>query len=455
VHIRADAPLTAIYHRDGFYDFAPVEFIHSRRLWSDLYFTGGGMIPSSRGKFAHAAYTGQVLMADLARRIWNWGELEMSVATGKHRTELAFADSVRTIHRSDFDLHFKTAGDSSRRMEMNLYSVRQEVSYGGLGREGREAGFVGRVSRGPVGAFLRVSGLSGAFPGQWRRRELELASSASLTGAKGVFAWGLMGGATGWWPKGIGLAAAACGRWSPNPQMELVAQFTQCPAPRPLQELPGSPLLLTDVFRPDEYTIPDSSAGVLPMAVARNACLGVQHQIPFGRVDLMGFAGSDLRPAIWHIEPDSAVTLKSIPKRTSIGMQLTVRIQPGRFRAILAVAEFERRGSGMESGDFLYPQPPLQGRWEFGWHNLFWNSAFEADVCLGGKYYRPFYGWNRGRGERLGGAYPMDFRITARIYRFNLYYGIHNWNAYPYYLVPGYKMMHREEYWGVNWLFVD
>ena len=102
-----------------------------------------------------------------------------------------------------------------------------------------------------------------------------------------------------------------------------------------------------------------------------------------------------------------------------------------------------------------YREPGFKMIWEIGWHRNFWDNDFETDISLGGKYFGSFDAYGPNGWEKIGNAYPLDFRLTFRIRRMTLYYGVHNWNSYQYYLMPNYKMIHKEEYWGISWLLID
>jgi hypothetical protein len=76
-------------------------------------------------------------------------------------------------------------------------------------------------------------------------------------------------------------------------------------------------------------------------------------------------------------------------------------------------------------------------------------------VEIHGRYIGEREGEIGGVFHRLGDDNVWGARATFHIGDFSFFWGNENIFARKYELVPGYRMNHREEVWGVNWVFWD
>ena len=149
------------------------------------------------------------------------------------------------------------------------------------------------------------------------------------------------------------------------------------------------------------------------------------------------------------------ITPATIPRRVTVGGEAdwSVNLEP--FRARLNALKFERTHEFVGTVPAILAEPDLRLNWEIGWRRTFSEGSFEADISLSGSYFGSYDSYSPQGWQSIGGAYPLDLRFTMRIRNFTLYWGLHNWNSYQYDLAPGYRMMHKEEYWGIHWLLFD
>lgn len=87
------------------------------------------------------------------------------------------------------------------------------------------------------------------------------------------------------------------------------------------------------------------------------------------------------------------------------------------------------------------------------------NSAFEDNLLytieIHGKYYGERDGMMNTSSSPLPGTDIWGMRFIFNIKDFTIFWGNENIFSKEYELVPGYYMMHREEVWGVKWIFWD
>ncbi|MBM3329580.1 MAG: hypothetical protein FJY67_08955 [Calditrichaeota bacterium] len=184
------------------------------------------------------------------------------------------------------------------------------------------------------------------------------------------------------------------------------------------------------------------------------------HRMPIGYSEFGLIGWSEAKPIIWEETPDAVIKPLIIGQRDAFGWQAQHRWMHEQWRARvaaiqIAVSEPKHLYDDVRTLHRPLPEPRFRAIWEAGWHETYWNEVFEADIALSGQVFSRFESRLAPRDQRLGDAYPIDLRFTGRIKQFNFYYAIHNIGAFPYHLVPYYRMMHREEYWGIEWTLFD
>ncbi|NQU06236.1 MAG: hypothetical protein HQ568_09105 [Calditrichaeota bacterium] len=471
--IQTDEPTTFLTHQDGYYDFGPVEFLHTRQIKTETQLTTGGLIPSSWGRFQHADYKGHILYAQVSKTVVDSNRLSIACLTSLNKTKIPFIEMKRRRKRSDFDIDYTHYFKNSIKVSLKAYhneSVTELDSLEGvteldsLDDYGRESGLSVRVFKGGFGGYFRASRLHGCLPLGTEYDLTEIEGSIGWSKALGLFRLrGLIGG-YGWAPSRVRPVFSAGIEADINPLGVAFVQVKQAVDPH-------SPEMMyaryrtarpQDDFQPIwliRLELPVLGAEK-PVTIQQSGRIGVRRKVPYGEFELSGFTSNDLNPVIWSVKHDSVITLINLARRSSFGWLASYQYRNDPFRASLALVRIDFNEVSNDSNIVIpinYREPGFRLTWETGWHRSFWEDYFEADISLSGKYFGSFFayesdstGW-----QEIGGAYPLDIRFTFRIQRFNFYYGLHNWNSYQYFLVPGYKMIHKEEYWGINWILLN
>lgn len=461
VELHSELPLTLITYREGFYDFAPVEFIHTRQVSEHSYLTAGGLLPSSDGRFANAHYSGHILHGQYQLALGASSSLDLAYMSSLNRTEIPFSvDGVNKTRRGDQDIMFIHNIADDAKIEVAAYRTESTTRIDTVDDYGRELGFRISTVFGHGGSYIRLCSLDGRLPGGTAYRLTEFEGSIGLKGDIGPAALWFVVGGYGWLPKKVGMVATT--GWDVNikrvgtffiqlkqavdphsPEMMLAEYRTGRPRDdiEPVWELrPELPVMGTDK----------------PVTVQRGGRFGIRRDVYFGELEVAGFGCLDIHPVIWGVKHDSTLTLVNLARRYYFGWQTGWLYDNAPYRVMVSLVNVTHRERSAVILPVTCQEPNLRLFWEAGYHRSFWDNDFEVDFSMSCRYFSDFDVYNPAEGnwETIGGAYPLDFKFTARIRHFNFYYGLHNWNSYQYYLVPGYKMMHREEYWGFNWLFL-
>ncbi|MDP8241376.1 MAG: hypothetical protein P9X24_19995 [Candidatus Hatepunaea meridiana] len=466
--LKCKTPVTHLTHRDGYYDFAPVEFIHSRQISAHSYITAGGLIPSSRGRFAHANYTGHILFGEYSTQLKNSDQITLSYMSNLNRTEIPFtplrqvltpdATLVNKIRRGDLDIQYIHNYTDNSSLELAIYRSESLLKEDTLRDYGRELGSRLQAIYNDFGLNLRFSRLDGILPG---------GSDYLLNEMEGTIGWQrefrhiklwLLGGGQGWLYDRVRIIGACGTELNIKPIGRLSLELKQAVDPHSPEMIfvKYDNAFLYDDFQPAwniDTDLPVHGTDK-PPTITRGGCIGLKRNVYYGEIETAAFYWTDIHPVVWNDIPDSIITLMNIDDRYLYGWETTWRFDNEPYRAMISFVGMTLKE---ESSTFIpvsNREPGFRLSWETGWHKSFWNNDFETDISLSGKYIGKYEAYSAKGWEKIGGAYPLDIRFTLRIRNFNFYYGLHNWNAYPYYLVPGYKMIHKEEYWGINWMMV-
>lgn len=454
----SDIPLTYLHHRDGYYGFAPVEFYHLRRVSKRSYISAGGLIPSSGGRFGHSAYSGRVLTLNYQMEINRSLSLNLNYLSGLNNIEIPFNDTTSTIDRNDIDLGLSYSVSGNLKLDISTYRSEEHNRFDEIDGYGREAGIVSRLRKGNTGLSLRYSNLSGVLTGGKKYNIDETEGALSLTRQFGEIRSFYQFGFNGWLPDRIrpnvlaGVDIRLYKRYYPF--------FTvkQVPAPQSPEAIFAN---YTDQRPLDEFQpVWNSHAGLpiighdLPVTIRREVESGLKTDFGRWNLTLSAQASYDIHPFIWAVKQDTLITPVNISSLSRSGLKLAWSFTSDPYRAsIAALEQHVRRESEVVMKPEVFKEPEFRAQWEVGWHKFFYNNAFETDISLSGRYFSSYY--NQDGTQKLGGAYPLDLRLSARISRFTLQYGVHNWNSYQYWLTPKYKMLHKEEYWEISWLLLD
>lgn len=456
VEVETQNPLTSLHHREGFYGFMPVEFVHARAVSIQYRLTLGGLFPRSTGRFLpKSGYGGQILWGEWDRRWSDHRKLSVAYQDGLHKVDSPYQTYRTDIFRNDLDVSYIDQ-ISSADVAFRGYRAESTTKRGGWGDYGREIGGGIDVAFDGLHGNIRAARLDGWLPGGNGYDLTEVAVSVGGIGKMKGFQLGAAAGVEGYWLSRIRPTVALEVSRSIDTLTFLQLLLTQgVQSHSPEQsfarygtgrfESPLDPIL--NLFN----DLPARGNRLEP-SLMRSILLEGTHIFPIGSIDVSVFAWNEINSAAWQVEGDSVVAYIPIEDRKlygwKAGYELSRSYWRGGLKAVGLVRDFA-------AGDPLSAEPNLRIFGEAGWHRYFYEGKLETDLLLSSRYYASFHSPAERPNEPLGGKMPVDVRFTGRIARFTFYYGIHNLNSVHYQLVPGYQAMHKEEYWGVDWLLFD
>ncbi len=451
-------PLTLLHHRDGYYGFQPVEFVHTRRLSPNINFISGGYFPSSKGRFNNAEHNGSNLFAEVKKYFTNDRVVSIGHQTRNEKVGIAFTENSRSVKDNDFDISFENILTNGIPLKLFGYHLERAEREGKFRAHSRDLGVGIRYEFKSVGYYGRIGCLNIDMPSTEKIRLLEVESSFSAKRKiRGLEFWGLFG-VNGWLPDrtGLNLVFSMDKKISELANLRFLISRNSDPLTAEIlfadyaESRPSKLLNTVWQARPD---LPVKGK-ILPKSTIDNIELSWNGSWHDYIADITLFQKSVSNPVIWKIE-DNTITPSTISDQRTRGWLCNLGWKLDPYRANLSMISLFRNEDLDGGVPVVMPEPGYRLTLETGWHRIFMNGRFEADISLSGNYLDRYFvsvaeGW-----DEMGGAYPLDFRMSGRIRTFTLYYGVHNWNSYQYYTVPGYRMMHKEEYWGIHWQIMN
>ncbi len=446
--------LTSLHHREGFYGFGPVEFTHTRSLTENSRLYLGGYFPSSTGRFPpHSGYHGQTLWSRYKKDWSAENSLSIMAMDGLHHVESPYQATRNDAHRNDLDLNYET-GLLTQALVLSLYRSETLYLLDSMHTYGREWGLGIRFGSEYLYGKIRTGNRDGWLGDGHHYTETEFSGTVALKQSLGEINLSGAVGAEGiipdrLYPVGSLLASLSLKEMTPyfkisqavdthSPEQRF-ARYSSFRMEEPLEPVwalyPNLPIEGNDI----------------PATLIRSAEIGAIIPLSAGEVKGSAFVWHEVNSAGWVVRGDTTIFWSGIKDRSAEGWQGEYKYNRNEWRGtVSAIALYKNNDISTYS-----VEPPFRCTWEIGRHKSFYNGAFETDILLSGRYYSRFNSISERSGERLGGAFPLDMRFTGRIRRFTFHYGLHNWNSARYSLIPGYKMMHKEEYWGVEWLLIN
>jgi len=455
--VKAD-PLTLLHHREGFYSFQPVSFVHARRLGADTDLITGGYFPSSPGRFPNAVHDGSNLFGEIKKHLSGNRILSVGHQTRNDKVGITFTDSSRSVKDNDFDINLHKEFSSGSSANLFGYHLERAEREGKFRAHSRTWGVGGRSHLDSIGIYGRLGRIDIDMPSTEKIRIIEVESSVSTNRKfRGFQLWGLAG-IGGWLPDRTGLNAVISVE-------RMIKEYGSVGLLVSRNSHPLTPEILYSDYeraRPSKVLNTVWRAGtdlpiqgrILPKTTTDNTELHWSHSYGEYIAEVSAFQKTNKKPVIWTIEDDIIVPRTRSDHRTR-GWMANLNWKSNPYRANLSMISIFRNEDVEAGVPGVMPEPRFRLSVEYGWHKIFMNGRFEADVSLKVNYLNAYYSQSEEGYEEMGGAYPLHLRMSGRIRSFTMYYGVHNWNSYQYFTVPGYKMMHKEEYWGIHWLIMN
>jgi len=478
IRFNSEDPVTALHHRDGYYGYEPVEFIHSRRILSGTYITTGGYFANTGGKVEHSRHEGHIIWGELTHQLTGNSIISATMMNRRDKTGITLTDRTINFNDNDWDLEYDLILKDSSNINISGYRTWRTEDEAGFHDYVREAGIdvkfsdaiceIGEFSLGSVGADIRIGRLDIEFPDENDVLLTEIEASAGWRNQYNKFSMWAIAGGYGWGPDRIRL------NWNSGLEY-FTTRFGSGHVSFSQAVNPHSPEIMFADYkeeRPSDDLIPmwrvwpelPIKGKLLPVSISINQEIGWKYEVDNSELlpgfshlhfDVTAFRTELRNPVVWTVENNNLLTPFTAKDRLITGWRSNLRLQYRQYRGSISMIGLNREDQIERGVPILSAEPTLRMNWEAGWHIFHWGDDFEGDISLGGQFYNSFISFGVDSWERIGGAYPLDFKLSMRIYGFTLYWGLHNWNSYVYRLVPGYKMIHKEEYFGIHWLLFN
>ncbi len=502
-----DNPVTTLHYRDGYYGFEPVEAVHTRRAGKKTNFLAGGYFPASFGRFEGGFHNGHNIFTELNYELTPHSRLSAAFLNRNDNSGTPFSDRERKYNDNDWDFNYTHTFADKGKAELfgyRTWRVETEEEFHDYAKE-TGIGFKSRFSLAgsdslkgdfhlSAGGYARLNGLYIKLAKRKEVRLTELETSMGVNAGSGNLDVGAVLGGYGWWVDRFRLNGVLSAEYDAGLLGVLSGSFKQSVDPHSPETMSADyrEHKPTDDFNPIWRLRPELpvQGRILPVSVSRGGEVGWNRRFiiaglpdflwfleyirnyrssntvlsdedmplrppPSFELKMSYFNRLDVNPVFWTVEGDALLVPVSGRDRRTTGWQSALNLDWNPYRANVSVMKMYRDETMERGVPAVSGEPDYRLYWEVGWRDAFWDDYFEADISFSGDFYSYFFAYGPDEWDTIGGAYPLDVRFTARIGRFTLYYGIHNWNGFPYYLVPGYRMMHKEEYFGIHWTLIN
>ena len=476
--INTDEPVTTLHHRDGYYGFEPVEFIHARRISSGTSIVTGGYFSKTAGKIEHSRHEGHIVWGELNHQITKKSKIALTLMNRGDKTGISMTGRTINFNDNDWDLEYNLAFNDSSKLKVSGYKTWRTEDDSTFHDYAQEAGvdisffdndfLFNNVSIGGIGADLRIGRMDIEFPAENNVLLTEIEGSLGWRDQYKNFSLWAIAGCYGWGPERIGLTGNAGAEYKTNRLGSGYINISQAVNPHSpeimfadfKEERPTDDLNLLWRNRPE---LPIKGR-ILPVTISINQELGWKYSeedpkwfnyLSDINLDISVFRKEIQNPAVWTVENNNLLIPFTAQNRLITGWKSNLRLKHEQYRGSFSIIGLSRGDLAERGVPVISAEPTIRLNWECGWHIVHWGEDFEGDVSFSGQWFNSFLSYEPGQWERLGGAYPLDFKLQMRIYGFTLYWGLHNWNSFNYHLVSGYQMIHKEEYFGIHWLLFN
>ena len=489
LYFATSEPITEFAYREGYYDFAPMDFLHARPIAGRTCLSAGGYMPSSTSRYENAEHHGHNVLLGLEHRFQPTLTASLSFQKRYDEHGIAFKDNLRRYW--DDNLYGKLKWRNGQN-GLKLFGFRDErVEKENVFRgHYRESGGGLSASWGALGLYLRSSAVDLDLQQERRMRLTDVEGSLGATIPWDRLRLSAAVGGSGWYPNRVGLTGNA-GLEADLPWLEVtlfssLSRTVEPHSPETMYADYTAEARPTDVLDPVWNLRPDLpiQGAILPITRSLGGEFGLRKSFPIGiqpaqltgnrltkalktfflegmdsggklTIESAYFNRRETTPWHWTVQGNTLLSPRTISDRTIDGWRVATTWWQRPFSAMLSFINLNRQQRLEHGLGVVYPEPTFRLRWMAGWRRLFDNGNVEADVSFSGCFINGYYTYRASGWQELGRAYPLDFKASMRIRRFTIYWGLHNWNSYQYYLMPDYKMMHKEEYFGIDWMLVD
>ena len=452
-----EVPYSRVNYRDGYYGLGAADFILAQRLRSNLGFQVGGRISENSGYLTNSALDGVQLRTGMNWKRDDGWNLGIAFLNNRNKAEITFTNDKRILQRSDifFSADKSQAGEGIKAV-LHYCSSKEEYrdrlepeesvldflitgSYGIAGMKFKPALYLdySEIELGSVFSEKRSRAAGSAALEQTVAGKLTLVESASIEISREVLAGA---GLTGLFPIGeesrAGFSVVHSAN-SPSPlhrAYDYQASDIFLPGSELWRLSPGSEITASDNLDPERVSAFRlfGSLKILKLLSFKPSLL---YKYLHNPIDLFPTGtGSGYR---W--ENADAREFPAAEAELEAG-----RWRGFRFKGALTYQYPDERR------DFI---PDMWGLWRLDYQKRAFDEQLQYTIDLHCRYYGAREGMMSGVYYSLPDDFVLGARVTLQVGDFMLFWGNENFLSREYELIPGCRMIHREEVWGVNWVF--
>ena len=451
-----EIPYSRINYRDGYYGLGVVDFIFAQKLGAYHGFQIGGRISEFNGRRSFSEHKMEQFRGALYwRRPQGW-DLTAVFITNRNKTQITQTTDRRLAARSDF---FLTAQDSLSQSSMVIHYYSTEDDYYGK-PDPSEEGYDLKLQR---NFHHRSFQFRPSLYLNWYKVNSGNGSAENQASA--------VGNITTLYSFSENLSAETAfsleaGRdMLPGAALTFTAQIDErSKASLSLERSGKSPAFICRTYdlTAENVYLPGSDIWELPPDAEIEPNYNLDPEITnavraFGDFKIGDFIS--MKPSLFFKRLENHLRLCHTGGNTYAWLNdESCNISGAGTELFLG----RRRGFGMKIAYTLQSMdewrnfiPASYGQCWIDYRNRAFEDNLDYAIEIHGRYIGERQGEIGGVHKTLGDDNIWGVRFTFKIGDFTLFWGNENIFARQYEIIPGYKMIHREEVWGVNWIFWD
>ncbi len=451
-----ETPYSRVNYRDGYYGLGAADFIMAQRIRSNLGFQVGGRISENDGYLRNSGLDGTQIRGDLYWRRENGWRFGLAFLNNRNKAEVTLRSGKRTLDRNDLFLT-TVREDAGQDFEAVLHWYEAEELYQDY-LDSKESGVDFRVLKGfnflgfkavpslyldyfntelEGGSSEEVGrGIGSIAFEQALNERVSLRESVSLEVGRNIIPSAAV---EGWYAFSEDNRAGFAAAHSGEPP---AAIYRAKPYQASEMFLPGGAVWR---LTPGAEILPNRELD--PETVSSFRLFGY----------LKFFDLVSIKPSVLYKYVDNPIDIEPAGSDT----YRWENVESQEFPALEGMISLGRRyGFNLEGAfTFQYPQekrdfiPDTWGIWRLDYRNRIFGDELQYTIDLHCRYYGSREGMAGGNYNTLASDFTLGARVTFQVGNFMLFWGNENILSREYEIIPGYRMMHREEVWGVNWVF--
>ena len=454
--IDPEMPYSRIDYRDGYYGFGVVDFTFAQRLREQYGFQLGGRVSEFNGRFANSDQSGEQFRSTAYWYRPDYWNVQFTYLNHHNKAGITHSYDRRAFVRNDFFLIAKKAGEeSSTDFTLHYYNTEDDFLYKPDPIE-RAVRFKASQRREAAGFSLRPSIFADWY---WVEAggfsETQPSLSASLEANKEItVTFSNYSAVKLDYRDEFLFNLSTVFDYQVNSRLGFASSASRSGKfPAPLYRVYD--LTASDIFRP----------GSPAWALSPGMQIEPNYNLKAELTDMVDFnieyffrPGITLKTGAFYKIQENPVALQpagqpdtftwyNASDNTIWGVNNLFETQ--RFYHIGMRAQWTYHHPELLT-DFI---PQNQGVLIVDYRNLFYEDELDFTAEIHGVYLSPRKGYAGGIYSQLEGVDVWGIRFKFMIKDFTLFWGNENIFAQQYEIIPGYKMIHREEVWGVHWVF--